>query len=1045
MKKKIYQIYFGKGSYNLFSKCFLAGIFLLFHFSVSAQQRVISGTVTGEGNSVIPGVSVIASGTSLGTITDLQGNFSISVPVSVNALIFSFVGMETLELTLDARDTYHVILKESTVALEEVLVVGYGTQKKASVVGAITQIDNQALVESGAINVTNAIAGKLSGVLTIQSSGQPGKDKSEIIIRGLSSWNTSVPLVLVDGVERDFTDLDPYEIQTISVLKDASATAVFGAKGANGVIIVTTKRGTLGKPKLNFSASYGIEKPMQLPDHVDSYTTMSMMNVGMKNLQIWNEIWPDYILEEYRNPSTPLNALRYPDVNWFEVVTKPSAPSSKANLSIQGGTKAVKYFSMLGFNHRGSFFKGFKDGYLDSHFWHNRFHYRSNLDFSLTETTLFSVNLGGEIGYRNETLVNMWPYLYATGTARYPKYFPEWVLEQVPDPDYPNDTGIRQASTLGDYYGNPYRSLVNGSFYRYRDSKLFTDLILDQKLDFILKGLSAKGKVSLSTFYQDLSLSSGYTLPLYELRYENIGTSKNPWFRIDQTDEVWKMNPPTIGVGGLQGGFYKDLYYEMSLNYMNSFGNHNLTALALMNRQEKNIETQFPYYNEGLVGRVTYDYLRKYLFEFNLGYTGSERFAPKNRFGFFPSVAFGWVISEESFFQNAFPWINTMKLRYSDGLVGSDYAATRWLYISDYYTDSKGYIHEGAAANVSAQWEEAHKRDIGLEMRFFQNSLHFSIDLFDEHRSKMLISPNNVTMMVGSDFKELNKGKLKKHGLELELGYNNQTASGIRYFISGIFGFNENRIIDVDDLRYSPEYRKQAGKPLGAIGGGASLTGTGYYTTIDDIHNNPSPLGVTGVFIGEYKYLDFNGDGQITSEDPHPIPGLTYAPITYSFSGGFSYKGFDLKFMFMGNAKKHMSVGQSFFQEFYFGNWRVQPELVNYWRPDNQDNPSHSSLHYNGINSTNLLTIFRYGSIDGKHVMRSDYFRLKELYAGYTFNLNFMERVAGVSRINVFIIGNNLWTKSKFKRCDPDRKNINTDEGYYPLMGSGQIGLTLDF
>ena len=568
---------------------------------------------------------------------------------------------------------------------------------------------------------------------------------------------------------------------------------------------------------------------------------------------------------------------------------------------------------MLGLNRQGSFFKGVKEGYLDSRFWFNRFNYRTNFDFLLTETTQLSLNLGGETGIINQPMQTLWSLLYATGSARYPAYFPDWVLEEVPDTDYPKDSGIRHSSSLGDYFGNPYRALFTGSFNRDLHSKLFTDIILEQNLSFILKGLSAKGKVSLSTYYNNRSLTSSYTLPLYELRFEDIGTTKNPWFRIDQTEEVWKMNPLSIGVGGMGEGFYKDLYYEMSLSYNNTFDKHNLSALALLNRQQKNAGVEFPYYNEGLVGRVTYDYLRKYLFELNIGYTGSERFAPKNRFGFFPSVAFGWTISKESFFKNAFPWIDIMKFRYSDGLVGSDYALTRWLYISNYFTDVLNYIHEGDAANISAKWEEAHKRDFGIEITLLKNTLNFNIDLFDEYRTNMLLAPQNVTLMVGSNFKELNLGKLKKHGIELELSYNKRTVSGVNYYTSVMFGFNENRVIDKDDLRYSPEYKKEAGKPLSAMTGGASLTGTGYYTSVEDIHNSPSPLGVTGMVVGDYKYLDFNSDGRITSEDTHPIYGLIYPPIVYSLSGGVSYKGFNFKILFMGNAKNHIQTFRSFF------------------------------------------------------------------------------------------------------------------------------------
>ena len=505
---------------------------------------------------------------------------------------------------------------------------------------------------------------------------------------------------------------------------------------------------------------------------------------------------------------------------------------------------------------------------------------------------------------------------------------------------------------------------------------------------------------------------------------------------------MYKNNPVSVSVGAMQAGFYKDLYYEMGLNYNNTFGKHSLTALMLINRQKKDSEVAFPYYNEGIVARVTYDYSHKYLIEANMGYTGSERFAPGNRFGFFPSGAVGWVISEEDFFKNSVPWMNKLKLRYSDGLVGSDYATSRWLYISDYYKDSAGYIQEDKGANTSAQWEEAHKRDIGLEIGLFKNLFNLSVDFFDEQRDKMLLTPQSVTQLVGHDFKDLNFGKVKKHGIELELEINKTLASGLNYYVKGILGFNENRVIYKNDLPYAPEYTKAAGKPLSAMLGGASLTGTGYYTTVDDIQNNVSPVGVTGVTTGDFKYLDYNADGVLTTSDAHPIPGIAYPPITYSLSGGFSYKNFDFHLLFTGNLGKYASLGDSYRQEYYLGDWRVQVGQLDYWRPDNQD-AEYCTLHYNGANSTNILKIYSYGTVDKKGWINANYMRLKEVYLGYKFNSGFLDRIAGISKILVYATGYNLLTFTKLKEGDPESTSFVS--GFYPQMSSIQVGVKFDF
>lgn len=1044
-------------------------LFLLFSFtSVSwgsepsydtgfLQQYNISGTVTdGSTGEPLVGVSIVVKGTIIGTLTDIDGKFSVPVSQQQATLQVSFIGYTTQEIQASADVPVKIALVLEVTQISEVVVIGYGTQKKESVVGAITQVNSEALMKSPTQNITNAITGKLSGVLTIQQTGQPGSNDSEIIIRGLSSWSGSQPLVMVDGVQRDFSDLDPGQINTISVLKDASATAVFGAKGANGVIIVTTKRGALGKPKFSVSSQTGVNKATRLPDHIDSYTTMSMWNVALKNEQRFSDLVSDGILEEYRNPSTPLKSLQYPDVNYFDVLMKDFAPSTNTSISAQGGTDFVKYFCSLAYLYEGDYFKSYRKGYNSTSNNYNRFNYRANLDFSLTKTTQLSLNLGGDYGIRNVANSSYWGDMYFSSTALFPAYFPEWVLQMVPDPDYPSDSGIRLANALGDWSGNPYTRMNSGGFSQYSNSKLFTDLILNQKLDFLLKGLSFKANASLSTYFSTQSLYSDYTFPEYTLDYSKIHIDdngvvtldSNPWFRIGQGNEVYKQDPLDINVGGLQGGYYRNLYYEFSLNYLNSFGKHNVSGLLLMNRQEQYNQTDFPYYNEAFVGRATYDYSHKYLFEVNIGYTGSERFAPGNRFGFFPSGAVGWVISEENFFKSAVPWMNKFKVRYSQGLVGSDYASSRWLYKSDYYRDARGYIREDRGANLTAQWEEAKKRDLGFEFGIFRNTFTLNIDLFDEYRSKMLLTPRSVTFLVGNSFKDLNLGSLKKHGIEIEAEFNKTTSYKLKYFVKGLFGFNENRIINKDDLPYAPEYSKDAGKPLGTMVDGVELTGTGYFTSVDDIQNNPAPVTPDKLVLGDYKYLDYTADGLITTLDKHPLKGNNYPPITYSLSSGLSYKGFDFNFMFQGNAGKYVDFYGSYDIEFRRNTWRVNTAQLNYWRPDNQISNDHPTLHASSSSSPQRNwgggESDQYSIRIKDHNWRvSDYLRLKEIFAGYTFNTAGLNRVAGISNLMIYVSADNVFTITSLIEGDPERKSFSN--GYYPIFSSYNLGLKFGF
>ena len=1035
------------------------------------QQNNITGTVkdaaTGE---PLIGVTVILKGTTVGALTDANGKFSIPVTEKQAILQFSFIGYTTQEQTAALGTDLSISMATEVTAISEVVVVGYGTQKKESVVGAITQINNATIMQAGETTITNAIAGKLSGVLTIQQDAEPGSDAANIYVRGLSSWNGSAPLVLVDGVERDFVGINPNEINTISVLKDASATAVFGAKGANGVIVVTTKRGVFGKPRMSFSADYGLQYATRIPDHIDAYTTMSMYNVALMNNGTFTGLIPKNVLEEYKSPSSELNALRYPDVNWFEVCTNKFAPVANANLNVSGGTEFTKYFLSFGYQYTGDFFKGEKDGYYDMRYYNNRFNYRTNLDFNITKSTTLTLQAGGVLNMKNNPNSGVWRDLYSTGGTRCPAYYPAWVLEMVPDLDYPDASGDRLAFPSGEYTGNPYIGLHSGQFNKELASTLFTDLILKQQLDFITKGLSLDGKVSLSTYYRNRQVQASQTFPTYILYFDRIGVDangdgkvdQNPWFRQNPAEgnEVWSLPPLDVNTSGLQGGYYADLYYELALNYGRTFGRHTVSALGLFNRQQKNAEIAFPYYNEGLVGRATYEYNHKYLLEFNVGYTGSERFAPDNRFGFFPSAAVGWVVSEEPFFRLAVPWINRLKIRYSDGMVGSDYARSRWLYTSSYFKDNGGYIREDMMPNTKAQWERAHKRDLGLEIGLFNDMITLIIDGFDEYRDKMLLTPKSTTMLIGQSFKEINLGKVKKHGIEFELEFRRSPSPSFDYFVRGVFGWNENRVIFKDDPEAYPDHMKLAGKPLtemlnveysleGLEINGVELTGTGYYTSIDDIHNNPAPIDYTKQYLGDYKYLDYNADGTINTIDKHAIPGLTYPPITYSFSGGFTWKNLDFNILFSGNQGKYVQYNQAFEVEFIKGDWRVHKSALDYWTPTNQD-ATHATMHFSGTSSQDNL-VWGGGEADrgyqtiikDRFFRNASYLRLKDLYIGYNIKSAALDKALGISNLLVYVTGNNIFTITPLIEGDPEATNFY--QGYYPQMTTFRGGIKVQF
>lgn len=1038
-------------------KSLIAIALLAFCCSAFAQTRTQVSGVVSDSYGPIPGASVIVKKTTNGAVTDLDGKYSLQAREG-DVLVFSCIGYASQEVVVGKNPVINVSLSDDAVMLQDVVVVGYGTQRKESVVGAITSVKGDALVESGSSNITSAIAGKLSGVVTIQTSGQPGQNDAEILVRGVSSFNGSSPLVLVDGVERDFASIDPNEVADISVLKDASATAVFGAKGANGVIIVTTRNGQEGKPKMDFSFQAGLSSPINMAKHVDAYTTMSTMNDAMMNDQVFSGISSPAVLEEYRNPSSRINTLRYPDVNWLKELTNDFAQVYNANFNISGGTRFVKYFASVGYTREGSIFKSFNDGKVDSSYSYDRVNFRTNLDFNVTRSTLVSFKLGGNVGIKNKPVPTdgdegMWKYIFGSSTAKYPMYYPSWVLQEVPDTDYPGAEGVRLMSEADQTTGNPYYQLMKGSFIQLTDTKIFSDIIGRQKLDFITKGLSVQAKVSLSTYYKYSTLTTQYNRPSWYLNYSKIGTSENPWSRTG-TDGFYYVQPPlyTTADNTLQGGYYLDLYYDASLNYDRTFGKHTVTGLFLFNRQEQDKGSDFPYYNEALVGRVTYDYAHKYLLEVNMGYTGSERFSPENRFGFFPSGAIGWVVSEEKFFEPLKPWFSKLKFRFSEGLVGSDYANNRWLYMSEFSKDSNGYIVEDRAANLYVQWEEALKRDLGIEMGFFGGDLSINVDLFDEHRDKMLISvSNNTPTWVGNTSKELNKGAIKKHGIEFDVDYSKRLNKDFRFNVGGNFSFVENRILAYDDAPFSLEHQKSVGTPLGSQTSGAYLIDGEYFTSIDDIHSNFLPVNINNVVVGDYKFLDYTSDGVIDRDDLTRMKGSLYPPIAYAFKAGFRWKGLDVNMLFQGYAGKYVNFDQMYEWEFYKGNYRLHTSSVDYWRPDNTG-ATHATVHYSASSFANMAwsgynESANNGGYNAKmlgHSWRNaDFLRLKELNVSYTWNTPKIKEKMGIEAIRLYVTGNNLLTFTKLLEGDPEQKYLVWGE--YPQMRTVKLGLQLTF
>lgn len=710
-----------------------------------AQTATVSGVVKDDTGEPVIGAGVLVKGTTLGTITDIDGHFSFRADDLNGVLVVSFVGMETQEIPMKGKGTFDIVLKSSNTLLEEVQVVAYGAQKKVTLTGSISSVNTDELLKVPTASIGNMLSGVLSGVSSIQSSGQPGGDDPDVFIRGISTLNTmnAKPLYLVDGVERSFFQIDPNEVENITILKDASSTAVFGVRGANGVIIVTTKRGKEGKAKINASFSYGIQTPTRMPEFVNSYDYATFLNEAYTNDGKDPKFTPEAV-EAFRTHSNP---IIYPDTDWMELLFKSSAPQTQGNVNISGGTERVRYFISMGMLDQKGFFKNHDTRY-DANFNFNRYNYRANLDIDFTKTTLVAINMGGRVEKRNfprsgDDINQLFRRIYWATPFSGPGIVDgKWIKgnsQYLP---------VGLSDGLGNIYGRGYGSKTT--------NVVNLDLALTQKLDFVTKGLQFKIKVAYNSGY-DHTKERATSIESYQ-----------PWYRKDVTwmehpagsdpNEVVYIQDGEAGLISYAESFGKsrDWYAEASFDWKRDFGLHHLSALALYNQSKTYYpDSDYPGIPRGyvgLVGRVTYDYDNKYLIEGNVGYNGSENFAPGNRYGFFPAVSGGWVLTQEEFLKDN-PVVNFLKIRASYGIVGNDryhpYGTgfmDRFLYLPNSYFIGSGYqfgtgtswspgAYEKSFGNSGLSWEKSAKQNYGIDFSLFNQKLSGSIDYFYEKRT----------------------------------------------------------------------------------------------------------------------------------------------------------------------------------------------------------------------------------------------------------------------------------------------------------------------
>lgn len=1023
-------------------------------FQASAQNRSasktvkIKGSVIDEDSKPVPGVAVLVKGHPEfgGTMTDEKGGFVFNVP-SDATVQFSCIGYKPVEMSVARNLDWLITMVEESVALEGTVVVGYGVQRKESVVGAITQVKAEDLEKTGTTDITSALAGKVSGLLVYSQNGAPGQSDATLILRGLSSWNGNNPLVMVDGIERPMNMLSPTDIASISVLKDASATAVYGAKGANGVILVTTKTGSKGAPKFSVNVEQGLNSPMWTPDHVEAGTVTRMANIAYKNTQSFGSQFSDEIIKKYENQSDP---MRYPDVRWYDLLQKRFATSTNADFSVSGGSDRVRYYLGVSYVHESSIIK---EIYPGTNFASDRINYRMNLDWDVTKSTLLSFKVGGVTNMVKNLASHtgsswLFSTIYQSPTITFPAYYPADVLKQYPDSNYPDADSDRVGANQGSKYENPYSALSDPDYVKNVNYRLFTDLILTQKLDFITVGLSATAKFGMTSAYARVSQKASTNFAKWNINWEAYDAGSTDIWEIQdsQSNYVWNDKPFSITQDNSPSGVSFITYLEGSLNYSRKFSRkHNVSALALYNQRQYNPGASFPKRTQSFVGRVTYDYKGKYLFEGNIGVTGSEQFSPDYRYGVFPSAAVGYIVSKEKFWKRAMPWWSTMKIRYSNGWVGSDASGSNWLYYSS-WKQTKGYYQEEAAANITARWETAHKQDLGFEMGFLKDKLTVNVDLYDEKRNDMLMPPV-VTAFVGVAYKDVNAGALKKHGFEVEVNWKNTTSGGFTYNFGGMIGLSENRITKYGDAPYAPEYQKYAGTPLQSARTGDQLIDDRFFGSIDEIHGYPNyATEWTNVVPGVYKFLDYVPDGKISQQDLHVLEGSTYAPGVYSFNVGGAYKGLTFKVLCTGTIGKYINYKRVNIVPFYAGAYVIHDSHLNYWTPTNRDSDipalSFSDEMYAWGGGTSTYPGYNLAIPDFTW-KRSDYMTVKEVMVSYRFSGPNIKRILGVKHLAVGLVCNNLWTFSNIKDTDPQR--LTTAANSYPTMRMLKLNVNLAF
>jgi len=991
------------------------------------NERVkVSGTVKDDSGNTLPGVTVVAKGTVIGTSTDIDGKYSLDVP-SDAVIVYSFVSFITVEERLNGRTEIDITMSSDENLIDEVVVVGYGTQKKVSVVGSISNISPSEIKQTATTSVANAISGRIPGIITRQTSGEPGFDAANVYIRGMSTWVNNKPLVLVDGVERDMSTINPDEIESFSVLKDASATAVYGVRGANGVILINTKRGKQGKPQISFRTETAILNSLSERNYIDGYKYALLMNEGTRNSGNPTPRWTDEELEKFRTGSDP---YLYPNVDWISTVLKKNSVQTINNLSVTGGNEIVRYYVNIGYAFQSGIYKEDKSNPYNTNASVSKYNFRSNVDINLTRDLIVELGVGGIIDDRNYPgagAAGIFDGLRDTGPIAFP----------VTNPD-----GSVSGSAV--YIGsNPWAQATQTGYSDEHLSTIQSTASLKWDLSrLVTPGLSIRGRFSFDFYHANKAL-----------RYKEFGIKqylgKNPDTGEDMYNAVREEKP--LGYSISQNS-NRAVYYDLSLNYDRAFGKHTVSALVLLNRRSyDNLSADqsilnLPYRTQGIATRVTYDYGQRYFIEFNAGYNGSENFPKNKRMGFFPAISAGWLASGESFW-NPDWFVSNLKLRGSHGKVGNDnIGGSRFLFLTAMNKSNQGYewgvgqypmegITEGQIGYNNVTWESSTKTNIGFDLGLWKDRITLQADMFIDNRRDILIQRQSVPTGTGFLPESIlygNLGEAQNRGFDLALEIKNRTQSGFFYSFRTNITFAENEI--KKDDKPTPLYPNlsEIGQPIGQPFG---LVAEGFFKDQADIDSwhDQTPLGGRPI-PGDIKYRDVNGDGIIDTNDQMAIGYPRDPQLTFGFGGTVEYKNFDLSAFFTGATRTSLFFeGRNFYPfERGMGYFNVFSEYYdNRWTPETAESAKYPVVK-DGYNPQTM----RRSTVWQKD---ASFIRLKNLEIGYTIPKSVMNKI-GIAGIRVFANGTNLITWDKINNTiDPESDN------WYPLQRAINFGMNINF